>query len=65
MKNRGEQAEIESLINEYTMYKSLSEAPLRNSPYHAYYDDLIKTIKMCDEKLTCLYTELKKIKEED
>lgn len=56
--------EILSLISDYKMYRAMAQSPLSNCSYHAFRKDLERTIKMCDDKLLYLYTELKSLEGE-
>lgn len=60
-----DKSELLSLIADYKTYKALSEASFRNNPNHSFMNDLERIIKMCDEKLIYLYTELKSIEEKE
>ena len=57
--------ELLSLISDYKAYKSITQASLHHSTYHAFRHDLVNIIKMCDEQMLYLKSKLKSLKEGD
>lgn len=50
-------------INDFTTGKALAESAINSNPNHAFYEDMLRTIKHCEDNLILLNTELKKLRE--
>lgn len=55
--------ELIRLITDFTTGKALAKSAIDSNPNHAFYEDMLRTIKHCEDNLVLLNTKLKKLRE--
>ena len=56
MDKSGREREIQSLLSDYKSYRKIAKSSLK--PNHAYYEDFLKVIEMCNQKIELLERDL-------